>query len=237
MKTYLHTALLFILGLMALFVVTWRIFLPEIVPLVPPLPLALLAGLLTALAAIVLAVAWSAAPRHIGKIKLLQRMKAGWLVPLLLFFFLIASPPRAHAGDYGVQKTFWSFAGTWTNSPAVVTNLAAAIDVTQTADFALQIVAKTTNAAVGGSLDFVWETSLDGSNWPTGYTNNAANSRTTGWFSALVTNNVTTVWVTNITVDSIGYWRIRSLTNNTSGNFTNLSIVGYIKPKRTNRDY
>ncbi len=236
MKTYFNTLLVFVLGLMALFVIAWRIVLPEIVPLVPPLPLALLSALLTALAAIVLVAVSSAAPRLAGKLKLLMRMKAGWMVPLLLFFF-VAAPPRAVAGDYAVQKTFWSFAGTWTNSPAVVTNLAAAIDVTQVTDFALQIVAKTTNAAVGGSLDFVWETSLDGSNWPTSYTNNAANSRTTGWFSALVTNNVTTVWVTNITVDSIGYWRIRSLTNATSGNFTNMSIVGYIKPKRTNRDY
>lgn len=236
MKTHFKNIWLFVLGLMALFVIVVRIVLPDIVPLVPPVPLALLGALLTALAAIVLAVVSSGVHRHVGKIKMLMRMKAGWLVPLLLFFFLSATP-TVRAGDYAVQKTFWSFAGTWTNSPAVVTNLAAAIDVTQVTDFSLQVVAKTTNAAVGGSLDFVWETSLDGSNWPTSYTNNAANSRTTGWFSALVTNNVTTVWVTNITVDSIGYWRIRSLTNATSGNFTNLSIVGYIKPKRTNRDY
>lgn len=155
-------------------------------------------------------------------------------------FFAVAvallTPPRARAADYAVQKTFWSFAGTWTNSPNAVTNLNSAIDVTQVTDFALAFVARSTNTTGAGTLDFVWETSPDGSNWPITLTN-AASGRAQGWFSAPITNGVAHVWVTNITVDAIGYWRIRSITNASSCNFTNLSITGYVKPKRTNRDY
>lgn len=145
------------------------------------------------------------------------------------------TPPPAKAADYAVQKTFWSFAGTWTNTPTTVTNVAAAIDVTQFTDFALQVVASGTNNSVGaGSFDFVWETSLDGSNWP-GITNQIG--RTVGWFSVpMQTNSIKTVWVTNITVDAIGYWRIRHITNAANMNYTNIAITGYVKPKRTNRD-
>lgn len=154
----------------------------------------------------------------------------------LALALLLAVVPQAKAGDYAVQKTFWSFAGTWTNVAATSTNIAAAIDVTPVTDFALQFLAKGTNNTGGaGSFDVVWETSLDGSNWP-GTTNLVG--RTTGWFSVpLQSNNVTTVWTTNITVDAIGYWRIRHITNNANMNFTNIAVTGYIKPKRTNRDY
>ncbi len=149
---------------------------------------------------------------------------------------LAFTAPPARAADYAVQKTFWNFAGTWTNSPTVVTNLAQAIDVTQVSDFSLQLVASATNAAGGaGGFSVVWETSLDGTNWPN-ETNQV--SRSVGWFSIpCQTNAVKTTWVTNITVDAIGYWRIRHLTNAANMNYTNIALRGYVKPKRTNRDY
>jgi hypothetical protein len=149
---------------------------------------------------------------------------------------LVATAPPVKAADYAVQKTFWSFAGTWTNGPTVVTNLNAAIDVTQVSDFALTLIASGTNAAgAAGGFSVVWETSLDGSNWPQD-TNQI--SRSVGWFSIPAqSNNVKTVWVTNITVDSIGYWRIRHITNAANMNYTNMAVRGYVKPKRQNRDY
>lgn len=158
------------------------------------------------------------------------------LLTIAVLAAVVFAPPPAQAADYAVQKTFWSFAGTWTNSPAVATNLAAAIDVTQFTDFTLALVAKSTNTTGAGSIDVVWETSADGSNWPAGYTQGQI-GRAFGWFSIPITNGVTHGWTTNITVDSIGYWRIRWATNGSSCNFTNLSLTGVVKPKRTNRDY
>ena len=151
---------------------------------------------------------------------------------------LTLTPPAARAGDYAVGKTFWSFNGTWTNTATAVTNLSAAIDVTAVTDFSLQVIAKATNGgAVGaGGFSIVWETSLDGSNYSV--ETNASFGRSMGWFAVPVsTNAITTTWVTNITVDAIGYWRIRSVTNNCNMNYTNISILGYVKPKRQNRDY
>jgi len=146
------------------------------------------------------------------------------------------TPPAARAADYAVQKTFWSFAGTWTNSPTVVSNLNAAIDCTQFTDFSLAVIAKATNNAGGaGGFSIVWETSPNGSDWPQD-TNQI--SRAVGWFSIPIQSNaVTTVWTTNITMDAIGYYRIRHITNNCNMNYTNISLVGYVKPKRTNRDF
>jgi hypothetical protein len=138
----------------------------------------------------------------------------------------------AQAGDYAPLKTFWSFRGTWTNGPTIATNLAAAGDFTQVTDFSLAFIAYGTNAAGGaGSFDLFWETSLDGSNWP-GTTNQIG--RTTGWFSVpMQTNSIKTVWVTNITLNAIGYWRLRWLTNQANMNYTNIQIAAYGKPKRT----
>ncbi len=161
------------------------------------------------------------------------------LTKLLLGMALMAGA-SSQAADYAVQKTFWSFNGTWTNSTTIVTNLNAVIDLTQFSDWALQIVAKGTNNTGGaGSFDINWETSLDGSNFAS-ITNAGGGGllRTSGWFAAPVQSNVTTtVWITNITADAIGYWRLRSVTNNTGMNYTNLTISGYVKPKRTNRDF
>lgn len=156
---------------------------------------------------------------------------------LVMALAVMLLAPKAQAADYAIQKTFWSFAGTWTNVVGAVTNLNSALDATQVSDFALQLVASSTNDAIAGGISVVWETSLDGSNWPTSYTNFAGAPGVQGWFSIPTTNLLKTVWTTNITVNSVGYWRIRSLTNASSGNFTNIALRGYVKPKRTNRDY
>jgi hypothetical protein len=150
-------------------------------------------------------------------------------VVVYALFALPFMPVRA--ADYGVLKTFWSFAGTWTNSPTVVTNLNSVADCTKFTEFSLQVQASATNNQGGaGSFDFVWETSADGINWP-GSTNQIG--RTVGWFSAPIQSNaVRTVWSTNIVLDAIGYWRLRHLTNNANMNFTNIQIRAYAKPRR-----
>lgn len=162
--------------------------------------------------------------------------KLTFAVPCALALAAVVMVPKASAADYAIQKTFWSFAGTWTNGPTIVTNLAAAGDFTQVTDFALTLIAKATNNAGGaGGFSVVWETSLDGTSWPQD-TNQIANS--VGWFSIPIQSNaVTTVWTTNITVNSIGYWRIRHLTNAANMNYTNIALRAYVKPKRQNRDY
>src|SRR5689334_2916901 len=87
------------------------------------------------------------------------------VLAVALFFLLPILPARA--SDYGVLKTCWSFAGNWTNSPTVATNLNAAVNCTTFTEFTLQLLAYGTNNQGGaGSFDFVWETSADGTNWP-----------------------------------------------------------------------
>jgi hypothetical protein len=160
-------------------------------------------------------------------------------IKLLIGIVAVALLPFAsQAADYGISKTFWNFNGTWTNSPTVVTQLLAAADCTQITDFSLQVVAKATNggAVAAGSFDIVWDVSADGSNFPTGITNALPGS--VGWFSVPVYSNaITTAWATNITVNAIGYWRIRAITNNANMNYTSIVVRAYAKPKRTNRDY
>jgi len=165
--------------------------------------------------------------------KLIKHLAA--LIVLFSALILLSTLP-AKAADYAVQKTFWSFAGTWTNSATVNTNLNAAIDLTQVTDFVFSVVASTTNnTGGGGGLNFLWETSADGTNWPQD-TNSILNN--VGWFAVPIqSNNVLTAWNTNITVNAVGYWRIRYMTNASGNAITNIAIRGYVKPKRTNRDY
>ncbi len=153
----------------------------------------------------------------------------------LVVLFITALNGHAASGDYAIQKNFWVFAGTWTNGPTIVTNLNQAINVTTVTDFQLSLIAKgTNNAGAAGGFDVVWEVSPDGSTWPgvTGLVH-----QVTGWFNIPVqSNNVTTVFATNITMNSLGYWRIRHLTNNANMNYTNIALRGYIKPKRFGTD-
>ncbi len=166
----------------------------------------------------------------------MNKIKTFLLTTIALVAMFLAAPKA----DAQIAKTFWS-AGTtaataWTNVTGVVTNLNAAGDFSQVTDFALVFNGYGTNNSGGaGSFDVVWESSVDGSNYPK-ITNVVG--RTCGWFAIpYQSNNVQTVWITNITVDAIPYWRIRHVTNNTGTAFTNISITAYIKPARTRKDY
>jgi hypothetical protein len=158
-----------------------------------------------------------------------------FLFAILGVALLLTTGPAVHAADFAVQKTFWS-ASNSTNVPTTVTNLRAAIDVTMVTDFSLQVKTVATNASTGGTLDVVWDTSNSG-DWGTGFGNPLPGSR--GWFSLPLTNNgnVTSVFTTNITVNGVGYWRIVAITNSVAQCITNWSVLGYVKPKRQNRDY
>jgi hypothetical protein len=136
----------------------------------------------------------------------------------------------SQSSRYQSGATFWNFSA-WTNVPGDVTNVSVAMDCTTLSDFALGIVAIATNNTGGaGSLDVVWETSVDGNNWPM-QTNALLNN--VGWFSIpLQSNHIMTCWGTNITVNAIGYWRVRHITNKANICFTNLNMWGHIKPTR-----
>lgn len=234
MKTILNHIILFTCAMVALFVITLRIILPDFTPLAP-VPIPLLAAILTLLAGIVLAVVSPRLRACVGRIKTLFSIKAGWLVPLLVIFFTITTAPRARAADFAVQKTVWSFAGTWTNVVGATTNLNAAVDCTQVTDFDLQVVLSGTNADLTTTLGYTiaWQTSDDNSNWGTLSTGNGG----AGWFSVPATNALPNVWHTNITMNARGYWRVSWATNSAGQCLTNVQIKAYIKPKRTNRDY
>lgn len=230
----------FVLGLCALFVLVVRVALPDIVPLVPPVPLGLFAALLTALAAIALAVAPSLVRRHLPKLKMLFRIKSFGLVPLLMLFGMALMTPRIHAADYAIQKTFWQSSSSTgsTNAVGTVTNLNSVADLSQFTDFVLEVTAVSTNSTSGGTFDINWDTAAD----PTRFGSGAAiasQNGSRGWFSIPLTNtvaNVTSVFTTNITVNALGYFRIISLTNNSFQCLTNWRVAAWVKPKRTNRD-
>ena len=155
----------------------------------------------------------------------------------LALALLLAVVPQVKAGDYAVQGTFMNVPVA-SMATAGRTNLNAAIDVTQVSDFALSVFT-VSSTAVSGASPFVikWQTSLDGSNWNA--TTNDAPGTAQGWFAvpSSTGGGFTNYWTTNITVNSIGYWRINDITNSTGQTLTNIVIRGYIKPKRTNRDY
>jgi hypothetical protein len=157
------------------------------------------------------------------------------LLTLLALLALTLLPLRA--ADYAVQKTI-------TNAPVISFANAAqltinqAVDVTQVGDFALSVFSVSSTAVSGAApLAVKWQTSLDGVNWNA--TTNDAPGRAQGWFHipASTGGGFTNYWVTNITVDAIGYWRVANITNTTGQSITNLVVRGYVKPKRSNRDY
>jgi len=152
---------------------------------------------------------------------------------LTLAALTLAAMLPARAADYAIQKTFWN-ATSITNNAGVVTNLAATIDVTQFADFTLHVVLGFTNASAG-TYDIAWTCSGDGNN----FVSAPAAPGASGWFSIPLTNGGTVVtWVTNITtINAIGYWQIKYATNKAVQHLTNGYIVGWVKPKRTNRDF
>jgi hypothetical protein len=156
------------------------------------------------------------------------------LIALALLAFALITPP-ARAADYAVQKSIWSFAGTWTNVVGATSNLNAAVDCTQVSDFLLAVQLYGTNADLTTTLGYsiVWQTSADGTTWGNLSTGNGS----AGWFGLATTNSLPNVWHTNITMNSLGYWRVAWVTNASGQCLTNVQIKAYVKPKRTNRDY
>jgi hypothetical protein len=157
------------------------------------------------------------------------------LIKSLALVAVIASAALvARAGDYAVQKTLWNVgsvvSNTWILNTA--TNLNAVVDCTQVTDFTLNIKVGLTNASAG-LIGVNWETSADNT-WP-GTNTYRANG---GSFSFSTTNMHQLVnWSTNITMNSLGYWRLAWLTNDSVQHATSAVVRAYIKPKRTNRDY
>lgn len=159
------------------------------------------------------------------------------MVLALALFLALAVVPQVKAADYDVQGTFFNFPIT-SIANGVVSNANATIDVKQFTDFALEV--KTVSAAaVSGAAPLVikWRTSLNGTDFNT--STNDAPGRAQGWFAVPMSTggSLSNYWTTNIVVDSIGYWQLQLMTNATGQTLTNVQIRGYVKPKRTNRDF
>ena len=123
---------------------------------------------------------------------------------LCLCALALAATLPARAGDYAVQKTFWS-ATSITNVTGIATNLAATIDLTQFSDFTLQFVLAFTNACAG-TYDVQWTTSADNAT----YAGAPAAPGASGWFNIPLTNGGTTVtWMTNVPMSSCGFSTLR----------------------------
>lgn len=157
-------------------------------------------------------------------------MKHFFKIILLLTFLLTLCSPPADAQQYEVRTLTnnTGIAVAWGTGGA--TNWAAPITLTKYDSFVLEINQGTASAAAGGTMDIRWSTSSDGTTWTTGLNQPGAS----GWFSAGVTNSAAGMarWRTNITVGSIGYWRIDWVTNQIGQTITNFSVKGYLKPKR-----
>jgi hypothetical protein len=227
MKTkFNHYIALFVLALMALFVTVWRPLLTALVPDGPPLVIPILALLLSTLAGLVLALAVPRVRDRVSRIKLFQRLKPGWLVPLLLVFFAVAP---ARAAEWDAIGTFWRVTD-FTNATATATNLDTAIDVREFSEFTLEVQAGLTNASTG-TIDLRWTTSNDG----TKYSAAPAAPGASGWFSVPLTGAGTSAsWRTNIPVGSYRNWKISWSTNVAGQHMTNVLIRAYGKPVKRN---
>ena len=156
---------------------------------------------------------------------------------LQLALVLAANCVRVSAGEYGPVATVWT-ASSITNATGIATNVgsltgSAVVPVTQTAEFTLQFVLGFTNACAG-SYDVQWSTSASG----VSFASAPAMPGASGWFSIPLTNGGAVVtWVTNFNMSSCGYWKLNFATNQAGQSLTNASVIAYMKPKRTNKDY
>lgn len=109
------------------------------------------------------------------------------------------------------------------------TNWNAAVTGTKWDSFVLEVRAGSASA-LGGPINIRWSTSADGSS----YTSPLAASGASGWFSAPLTTAAAGVgtWTTNITLNSVGFWRIDYATNQTTVTLTNFHIRAFYKPNR-----
>jgi hypothetical protein len=146
-------------------------------------------------------------------------------IALCAFTTALALPARAQ--QYRALHTFWDVAN-FTNLTATASNLASTVSLTKTEKWTLWCVIGVTNPAAG-SLALQWDCSADGTTFLT--TNNPAASGSSGWFSIPLTNSGTKiVWATNITADSLGYWRLNWLTNSAGQSITSITVQAYSKP-------
>ena len=151
---------------------------------------------------------------------------------LTLAAIAACSLTAARAADYAVQANFWT-ATSITNATGIASNLNAAIEVTKTDAFTIQVVLGFTNACAG-TYDIQWTCSADGVN----YVSAPAAPGASGWFSIPLTNGGAVVtWVTNVPMSSCGRWKINYGTNQAGQSLTNASVLGYVKPNRTSKDY
>jgi hypothetical protein len=135
----------------------------------------------------------------------------------------LASALVASAQQYGVGNTLASIGGT--NATATASNVAGVATLTKYDQFSIEAVIALTNAAAG-TLDVAWDTSNDNSSW-------ATTGAGLGWFSIPLTNGGAVIkWNTNITINSVGYWRARWITNASGQSATSIVIRAYIKPRR-----
>lgn len=155
--------------------------------------------------------------------------KISTFICLALGALLLGSSP-ATAQQYGPKTTFWGV-NDFTNATGTASNLAAATTMTKNDQFTLWVVAGFTNPCAG-NLNIQWDCSADGVNYLT--TNNPTVSGSSGWFSIPLTNSGTkVVWATNITVGTLGFWRINWFTNAAGQSMTNVTIQAYVKPVRS----
>lgn len=141
---------------------------------------------------------------------------------------LLSTTITSRAQNYGLLGTIWS-ATSLTNIPATITNVAATVNVSAYTEILLSAKIYNTNNT-GGWIDLHYCTSADGTNFCdsplTTITHAAA-----GVISIPLTNTGTfTVWTTNVTVGSFGYWQVDAITNNSTCHLTNVLIEVLAKP-------
>lgn len=151
---------------------------------------------------------------------------------LAVVALLALCSPAAKAQQYGSIATLWNAPNATNVAAGGTSNLASVVTLTKYDNFALQFDLIATNAtAAAGTFDVYWDTSADGLNY-SGASKPGGFVGSSGWFGVPVTNSLRTTFVTNITVNSVGYWRINWITNNSGVCFTNMLIRAYAKPKR-----
>ena len=162
---------------------------------------------------------------------------------LLLAALLGFSGPAARAQQYTYQvvgpfngSSTIIPASAATNLTAVNTNSAASncvVTLTKWDSFDLDI-SWTPMAGASNEIVIAWESSADGTSWPTALTG-ATNSAFKSWFRTLgadATNSAGLVYFrTNITTP-YGYWRCVSVTNTAAVVISNVTLRAWVKPLR-----
>jgi hypothetical protein len=149
---------------------------------------------------------------------------------IMLLALLALCLPQARAQQYASTTITNNTGAAVSWGTGTATNWNAAVSVPKFGDFALTVrVAQADTAGAAGTMDVRWSTSIDGTTWANGL--NASGS--SGWFSVPLTNSGAVItWNTNITLNSVGYWRIDWITNASGKTLTNFNVKVTTKPKR-----